>query len=165
MISRYITKKPKRSNKIVKDDPQMMNVYRMERLLMGAVVSHVAPLAHLQGVANWICRKWGVKPPTIATEFMTGRESRTFGLTYKDKLILNKAWHGCNMIVMLHELAHHIHFRFDPDCEQEAHGPEWAAIYGTLLDMTNTLPFYCFEVMCDKWGVLIGPNRFPEDFK
>jgi hypothetical protein len=39
MISRYITKKPKRSNKIVKDDPQMMNVYRMERLLMGAVVS------------------------------------------------------------------------------------------------------------------------------
>jgi hypothetical protein len=165
MISRYLTKKPIPSKKVVKTDPQVMNVYRMERLLMGAVVNHVAPLAHLQKVANYLCRKWGVRPPTVYAVRLKAPYERTFGLSKPGKIILNLNWHGCNMIVLLHELAHHIHANFDPDGEDYDHGPNWAAINGTLLDMTNTLPFYCYEAMCDKWGVMIGPNRFPEDFK
>ena len=154
MISRFYTNKAKPSKRRPpKDDPQKYKVYAMERSWIGTSLHTTVPLKELQAVANHACQRYGVRPPKVKT--YSKPKERVFGAAYEDGTIcLNRGFHGQNLSVLLHEVAHHISDRIHPDTE--SHGPEFVSVYTHLLHMYKVMPLDCTHMLALQFGVSIG---------
>ena len=147
MISKYYTQKSK-EYKPFKGDSQAHLIYRMERDIVGWAVNTHTKKADLQTVADHACRKYyKVDPPEIK---IVRRKGAPFGWAIHSTIYLNALWHGDNMAVLLHELAHHI---LEDEVDIEDHGPEFVSIYIDLLDKYKMMPRECMELLCTKYGV------------
>ncbi len=153
MISRYLTQRPRpRKRKVCEADPQRHKVYDMERTMVGACVDTTMELPTLRQIVRHACREWGL----IAPKLLLKSEDNTmvFGMYYHElnTICLNHCFHGANIGVLLHELAHHIIWRRHGH-DAEDHGKEFVAVYRYLLNRYNVIPDYAFDTILDRWGV------------
>ena len=152
MISKYYTNRPPQKIDKVLFDPQRHRVYKLERELIGTSIDTHTPLAKLRAIAAHACSKNSVKRPTIA---VVSKPIRVFGwCSNYTHIFLNKSFHGDNLGILLHELAHYIAWQKFPDAE--CHGPEFMAYYALLLDQYKLLPRDCMDVLAKRYGVVIG---------
>ena len=153
MIPRWYTQKlvgPKAKHESV-DDPQAAKVYAMEREIVGTSINmHMLP-ERLQEIASHACRKAKVEDCPV---FVEASRERIFGETYADRVVLNSACHGDNIVVLLHELAHWITDRQYEDVT--SHGPTFMRVYSGLLEQYRVLPRDCLAVLAARYGVEIG---------
>ncbi len=148
MINHYYTHPPKLYKRLAKDS-QVHSVYQMEKSIVGMCVNTHMSLEDLQTVSDHACRKFKVQ---LAEIVLVNSPGQPFGWA-DHKIYLNIAWHGDNLSVLLHELAHWIH-----DCKDlrgEDHGPLFMRIYIDLLDAYKLMPRACMVVLCETYGVEI----------
>jgi hypothetical protein len=81
------------------------------------------------------------------------KKKKPFGWS-EHKVYLNAEWHGDNMAVLLHELAHWIHDELGD--EGEPHGPEFMHIYIELLDQYKMMPRLLMQLLCASYEVEYG---------
>jgi len=152
MINPFYVRKIGKPSKESKTDPQKQRVYKMEREWIGTVVDTTVPLDKLQGIANHACRKLKLKPPSV--QAYPGRKGvREFGFSITGEIFLNSNFHGQNLSVLLHELAHYI-------CDQkhpwaEPHGATYCGVYRKLLADYRVLPKEGFDAMAKKYKVSV----------
>jgi hypothetical protein len=145
MINRFLTQKPRRT-------------------IVGNCIDTSTKITTLRKIARHACREWGVRPcdVRIYKAEQASKRTREFGAYYHSPrvIMLNAQFHGDNIGVMLHELAHHIVWcREGHDVTD--HGETFCAVYRQLLDRYNVLPWYAFDVIADHWGVMVSPSYVP----
>ncbi len=150
MISRYFTHKP-RAHKYVADDPQRHKVYTMEKSIVGWCVNTSTSRESMLDVIKHACKYYKVPAPRLKLVKQVGQP---FGWCIEGAIELNRAWHGNNMGVMLHELAHHIIDETAPDAE--THGPTFMEVYAYLLDKYKMLPRVCLDALAEQYDVQVG---------
>ncbi len=154
MLSHYLTHPIVQVRKHSNRDPQKYKLFRMEREFVGTCIYHIVAVDDLQRIADHACKKYKVLPPKVTVFRETGK--RPPDGWYLDGTIgLNAAYYAQNTCVLLHELAHHIHSSIWWDDTQD-HGPKFCLIYAELLDRYRILPFDCFALLAEKWGVEIA---------
>ena len=151
MINHFFTHPPKRKYSYKRVDPQRGEVYRMERDILGSSIDAFTPLDKLQGIADHACRKNSC--PKVRVNSYAKAE-KVFGYCNEEGIYLNKNYHGHNLPVLLHELAHWICFKKYPEATD--HGPTFCDIYRHLLDSYKVLPAACFNVLARKYNVIVG---------
>ena len=154
MLSHYLTHPIPPVRKHSNRDPQKYKLFKMEREFVGTCMYHVVAVEDLQRITTHACRAYGV-PRAEVTVFKDGGKKPNDGWYEDGKIGLNSAYSAQNTCVLLHELAHHIHFARFPDDTQD-HGPEFCRIYRELLDSYRILPYECFELLAKKWGIEIS---------
>jgi hypothetical protein len=152
-LNSWLTRPLPKLKKAIKSDPQRHIVYNMERNLIGNCIHTTTLLEHMNAVARHACNKRHITPPIIKT--YNKPKVRVFGNCYPDKITMNRGFHGCNMVVLLHELAHYIDWNTEghegegsPD-----HGPRWAGIYLDLLSQYRIMSQDAAIAMFDEYGV------------
>lgn len=158
-LSRLMVDKPglKNIKKPLPDDPQKWIVYRMEKELVGwAVYAHV-DLEDLQRIADYMCRKAGVKRCGVVLE--NKGKQRIYGWTMDYTIHLNQDYHGDNTAVLVHELAHYVNHQLNGE-DLAVHGPEFVGVYGWVLDTLNLFPYLQYVALCEQYGVEIDLTQF-----
>lgn len=145
----------------------------MEREFCGSSIYHHVSRKNLQVILEHGCRYYGVLVPKLTLgskandkvfgrSFVTThfREDNSVERESGHEIWLNRAHHGDNVSVLLHELAHHIvDQRFDHAYD---HGQTFCAVYMHLLDKYRILPSVCFRVLAKKWRIKIGARFKPD---
>ena len=139
----------------VKSDPQKQYVYQMERELMGNSINQHMTLPDLRRVAKHCCRKWCV--PQVIVKTIRKPKMHVFGWTTGRDVVLNTAFHGDNIGVLMHELAHWVTFHLYPDAID--HGGEFMDVYADLLAQYKILPRDCLLVLAARYGVEVGDEH------
>ena len=154
MLSHYLTHPIQPVRKHSNRDPQKYRLFKLEREFVGVCMYHVVAVEDLQRIADHACKAHGV-PPAEVTIFKEYGKKPHDGL-YADGVVeLNSAYWAQNTCVLLHELGHHIHFIQFPNDTQD-HGPAFCRIYAELLDSYRILPYECFALLAEKWGIEIS---------
>ena len=154
MLSHYLTHPIPPVRKHSNRDPQKYKLFKMEREFVGTCIYHVVAVEDLQRIADHACREHKVLPPKI-TVFRESGKRPPDGWYLDGTIGLNGAYSAQNTCVLLHELAHHIHSTRCPDDTQD-HGPMFCRFYADLLDRYRILPFDCFCLLADRWGVEVS---------
>lgn len=173
MISSFLTRRIPKPQPPLKNDPQARKLYKMEREFCGISIYHSVKREHLLTILEHACRYYNISAPKLvlgsnAKDKVFGRSFvtthyRPDGSVEKEtdhEIWLNRAHHGANVSVLLHELAHHI---TDQYFEQHRdHGKQFCAIYMHLLDKYRILPSDCFRLIAKRRGIKIA-KRFRPD--
>lgn len=140
-------------------DPQGHRVHALETQLDGMRTSTCAGRQYLRDVAAAVCAKAGIPAVQLVFKAMRGNY---LGTHYAGTIRLNtrKACHGANLYILLHELAHAICDDYHDAAAN--HGPEFCAIFRSLLHDYKILPKVCFDVLARKGGVKV--QRIEYDF-
>lgn len=173
MISSFLVRRIPRPKPPLKKDPQARKLYKMEREFCGTSIYHHVKRVDLLTILNHACRYYGVMIPKLTLG--SNSKDKVFGRSYvtihyreddsvefmdEHEIWLNRAYHGDNVAVLLHELAHHIvDQRFDRAYD---HGKTYCAIYMHLLDKYRLLPSVCFRVLAKRRGIEIAQRFRPE---
>lgn len=146
-----------------KDDEQAQWVYLAERQFIGGMVYASVPLRELRTIAKFLCRQYRVPPPKIISY---EAPDHRYGFAIGDEIHLNRHEKslGVNTHTLVHELAHYVCDRFY-DTDVEHHGPEFAAIYGWMLDRINVLPRNFWDMLCEDYNVIQAHDGSPEDVR
>lgn len=157
-LSRLMIDKPGLDNikEPIYDDPQKWKVYRMEKEIVGWAVYARVELEDLQRIADYVCRKCGVKRVGVALE--NKGKQRIYGWTMDYTIHLNQDYHGDNTAVLVHELAHYVNHQRNGD-DLAVHGPEFVGVYGVLLDMLNLFPWKQWVALCEDYTVDIDVTQ------
>lgn len=147
MLNRYYTKRSS-PGKAIKSDPQRHLVYYMERAIVGWCVNTHMKRNDLLDVIEHACKKYDITPAELK---IVRSKQRVFGWSLHGTITLNTKWHGDNLGVLLHELAHHIVDELE--LEGPSHGPQFVRIYGELLDQYKVLPYFLWLALCEKYEV------------
>lgn len=152
----------KHTRRSPKHDPQQHKLYRLERTIVGMALHTSTDANYLQQLSATLCGLYHVHPPRIRRSAKQFEGDHIFArYIWEDQTIwLNPAFHGSNLSVMLHELAHHIADNLHGP-EEEAHGPKFCAIYMYLQSKARLLPMYVFRVMAAKHDVEIASEWRP----
>lgn len=147
-----------------KSDPQQLRLYAMEREEIGARDYARLPFAECARVIRSVCRAYGVPRPRLLRRKLKHAAEwwKAPGKRYSE-IVLSTARHNSqDLLTVLHELAHHIHFYLaDQPAEDEDHGPEFLACYLSILDTVRFLPRDAMAVICKRRGLrfyLPGPT-------
>ena len=154
MLSHYLTHPIPPVRKHSNRDPQRYKLFRLEREFVGTCMYHVVAVNDLQRIADHACKRYKVLPPKV-TVFKEYGVKPNDGWYQNGTIGLNSAYSAQNTCVLLHELAHHINMEKHPEDTQD-HGPMFCLIYADLLDQYRIMPFDCFALLADKWGVEIA---------
>lgn len=142
-----------------KGDPQQSRVYALERGFIGHMANVFLTQKQLQEIADYVCRR--AKVPKIKIEVNTSARPSACGTYYPAtvfapaRLVLFKYRHGCNAMVLAHEVAHHIHDSMADGNVDAAHGPEFLGIYRRVLHRLNLVPEYAFDAGAKKWKLRV----------
>ena len=134
---------------------------------MGVSVYHVVGRRDLQVVADHVCRYYCI--PSIRVVVYNDPDERSMGEferwvhhdgTITDqKIRLNRGFHGANVCVLLHELAHYV---VDDTYDNiEPHGKQFVGIYMHLMDKYRVIPNCAFRALAKKCRVSIGGKFKP----
>jgi hypothetical protein len=139
----------------------------MERYFDGITVGHLCSRAHLVELVEHACKYYHLPPLKLRIVNREEPEEGWEDLAWvsfwengKIELFLNRKQYGCNMLTLMHELAHYITDSYYED--HQDHGRQFAAIYMHLLDKYKLMPSPCFRLLAKKYGVKIA-HRFRPD--
>lgn len=152
-ISSFLTHRPARRYKASKSDPQSHLVYRMERRIAGWAIYARVEHEDLQRIADYVCRKKGVK--RVGISIVNSGKEKIFGWCEDSTIHLNADFHGDNTAVLVHELAHYVASQLWPEADHH-HGPHFVEVYIDLLDMLNLIPRKQMESLCVEYEVQWG---------
>lgn len=112
---------------------------------------HKVPMKLLRRSMKSVCRKLGIKPPTLKA-----RGIPRCGELDSDRarLTLDKDF-GRNFLVLAHELAHHIVWVRHGDRAQD-HGPTWVKTYIRILHCLRVIPETGMRAVCRQYGITVA---------
>lgn len=122
----------------------------MERRVLWGHLDHTAPLGLLRCTAHRACRLHGVPSVTVSV-----RRHRGAGGWYEFDHIELDPDCGRNLLMLAHELAHHITAHKHPHAQD--HGPAWMRWYAHLLDAWRLVPIEGTVAACGRYGIAIAP--------
>ena len=135
---------------------------------MGVSVYHVVSRRDLQAVADHACRYYCI--PSIRVAVYNDPDERSMGeferLVHDDgrvtdqKIRLNRGFHGANVCVLLHELAHYV--VDDTYDNVEPHGKQFVGVYMHLMDKYRVMPSCAFRALAKKCRVSVGGKFKPD---
>ncbi len=130
------------------DDPQQYLLYRMEDESLRARGYAVLKKCEIAEYLRPLCRVFRV--PAVEVKF---KDIGPWTGEYAPGVIrLNPKRAGyCDMLVALHEFAHHVHESLAPDNTHEAHGPQYLAAYMGVLDQARVIPVVAMKALCDSY--------------
>ena len=134
-----------------KCDPQRQELYAAEKALRGLSTAEWGRREIKAKVRSW-SRKFAVPVPDVVFAPLRG----WYGLADADPDRLTFATDqkgGRSPLTVAHEFAHHVMWQRDPDEVYAAHGPEFVAVMGTVLDLAGIFPRAGWEEACDRYGV------------
>lgn len=133
-------------------DAQAGKHYDMEKELDGIHINTRTKRAYLRAVAATVCE--AAEIPQVRLTFKRLRENDLGDCMHGHvRLNTRTTCSGVNIMILLHELSHAIcEEYFD---EAQSHGPEFAAIYRSLLDTYKILPAKCFNMIARKHRVKV----------
>src|SRR5581483_10606386 len=147
-----------------KSDPQQYRVYRMEFEAISSCGYISLTQRTLRRFARMVCRQYGVRPPRLVFKDIGRWAGEWAPPTFPGKrpiLTLNPAKRGSlDLLVLAHELAHHLHWVIAADLDQEQHGPQFMACYLSILDTARLLPLVAMEAVCKMYRIrYIHPGK------
>ncbi len=129
-------------------DPQVARVYAMEHAVLAGHFHSKVKLAKLRSLAKTVCKDYQV--PKIRIHVRHHKEDAgCYWYGYTSIFLESSA--GMNMMILLHELAHHIVANKHP--KAHPHGPRWMRIYADLLDKNGLVPLAGMRAACRKYKV------------
>lgn len=138
-------------------DPQRDKVYALEYGLTGVWDFAHTPRKSLEAITKATAKYYKIDPPALRV--INSKAIPDVAWYRYERITLNKARGGANVMVLLHELAHYI---VESTYETyEDHGPEFCAIYMHLLSKNRMLPAEVFRFMAKKMGVRVGRKYLP----
>ena len=135
-----------------KKDPQQFRLYRMEREDIGARDYMRLTWKECARVVRSVCRAYGVPGAKLRRKVM-GRWAAEYDNTRYCKITLNpKKGTATDLLTILHELSHHVHWHLGPVHvgEQEDHGPQFMACYISILDTVRLIPRDAMATICRR---------------
>lgn len=96
-----------------------------------------------------MCQLQGVPQVTVSVRVL-----RCGGWYEHDQIFLDSSC-GRNMLMLAHELAHHITFHKHPHAQE--HGPAFVRWYAHILDAWRLVPVEGLVALCRDYGVAIAP--------
>jgi hypothetical protein len=131
------------------EDPQQFLLYRMEREEIGCRAYARLSLTKARLVARSVCRTYGVPQARIIV-----KKAGRWAAIWDNGLITLNPDNGAatDLLTILHELAHHIHYYLGHDwgSEDAAHGPEFMACYLSILDTVRLIPYDAMATICRR---------------
>lgn len=152
-VEKSMTKRlPKYCKQSPAKDPQRNLVYFMEGDALGALRDKsTMKRKAIRDLIRAVCRNYRMPPAKVyfkPLKTWTASWDEPRDLTFNTKASLS---HG--LLVVLHELAHLLHYHIQPKDVHEAHGPEFIACYMSILDSTRTIPIPGMQAVCDLYGI------------
>lgn len=129
-------------------DTQAKRVYEMEANALWGHSCHHVPLKTLRATAKKICIDVGIPCVTVHVRHAKDTTGLYDPNTYRIQL---EASSGRNLLILAHELAHHLTWVNHPHAQ--SHGPIWAKYYMYLLDALYIMPICAFKAMARQYGV------------
>lgn len=135
-----------------KKDPQQNLVYFMEGDALGSLQGRAKMTREdIREMAKQMCKNYQIPPVGIRFKPL---EAVTAHWMEPGIIELNSSSsHARGILILLHELAHHLHFHFCPCNDHQDHGPQFMACYMHILDSARTIPFEGMKAICDSYGV------------
>lgn len=154
-LSKYLVRRPTKGNpsRAIKSDPQRHKVYAMERSIIGSSIYSSVPLHILQAIADNACK--AERAPLVKVRLVE-EKGALFGYWEDGYVCLNQNYHGANIGVLLHEVAHAITDYWFEGIGLPDHSPEWAYTYLKLLDKYNVIPKYAMLEICRRFEVEVA---------
>lgn len=142
---------PKYCKQSPKKDPQRNLVYFMEGDSFGALQGRARMTrAAIRAFAKKVCRNY--KLPQVNVQFSKINDCAANWVEPRTIVFNPKVPWSHGLLVVVHELAHHLHFSICPTGHQD-HGPEFMCCYMDILDTTRTVPLVGMRAVCDSYGV------------
>lgn len=147
-----------------KSDPQQLRLYAMEREEIGARDYARLTFAECGRVIRSVCRAYGIPRPRLFRRKLRHAAEwwKPPGQRYSQIILSTAISTSHDLLTILHELAHHVHFYLaDQPEEDEDHGPEFMACYISIFDTVRFLPKDALATVCDRRGLryfLPGPT-------
>lgn len=134
-------------------DPQKERVYEMEHTELGGHAKGRTHPRTLHKLAKDLCAYYSVPVPAI----IFGIKGCAGWYDYRTLTIGVSGQHGCNLLTICHEIAHHIAHTKAP--RSQPHGATWVRIYGECLALARLVPICGFRAICRRHGVKMGPRK------
>ena len=142
-----------------KNDPQWQMVYDLEKQLDGIHRKTRTGRQYLRDVAAAVCEKAAIPQVQVVFKQLPGDDLGDCALGVV-RLNTRMNCHGVSLYVLLHELSHAI---CDDYYEMvQSHGPEFCAVFRSLLHGYKILPKACFDVLARQGRVKV--QRIEYDF-
>lgn len=138
-----------------KSDPQREQLYRMEkRGLPGLSRCQFTRKDHAT-LTRELCRAFDIDQPQIALTPATNFAGLYVpGDEGEARIYLSTKYaSGRSPMTLVHELAHHVVYRADPDEHLAPHGQEFVGIYGDMLSMAGLIPWSGWRSLCESYKV------------
>ena len=147
-------------------DPQQYRLYKMEREEIGARNYARLSVAECRRVSRSVCRTYAVPQARIRRKLIPGGWAaewiKRVGTRYSTITLNPHKGTSTDLLTILHELAHHIHFYLaNHPSQHQDHGPQFMACYISILDTVRFLPRDAMAVVCKRAGLkyhLPGPS-------
>ena len=151
-ISRFVTQRVRQPRQHVKSDPQRYRLYFMERTLLGNIMEHQCKSKYIQAIVDRACDNFCVPPAAVS--IVHRPKIRIWGWQLFDRLTFNRGFGGCNIHIVLHEVAHYITDELTEGADGvQNHGPEFVGVYRALMDQFNVIPNCAFDALCSRWNL------------
>lgn len=140
-------------SKSPKFDPQRQELYRMEKYGLFGLNRSRLTRKELRTMLGLGCRKFGLTPPVLKYEASTAWAGVYIGEPNPTIIISTKYSGGLSAMTLLHELAHYIVHRADPDDRLAPHGPEFVGVYGDLMECMGFIPFGSWALLTAQFKI------------
>jgi hypothetical protein len=140
-------------SKSPKYDPQREEVYWMEKHgLFGLNRSRITRAEHKE-LLHLVCSKYGVEPPRLRYAVNKRWAGYYECVTVPTITVSTVYVGGLSAMTLLHELAHYMIHRADPDERFTPHGPEFVGLYGDIMERAGFVPFGAWDLLVDQFGL------------
>ncbi len=139
---------------MIEKDPQAKKVYSMEKAELSGHYMGKMTLREIRSISNKLCKEYRVPKVQIYVRSYDSSHEVVWGIYYPDfmKIALHPKVGKC-LLILLHELAHHIAMIKHPYAQQ--HGPTWMGIYAGLVNKMNLVPLCGMRAICKRHGIRI----------
>lgn len=125
-------------------------VYVMERRELSGHQWHTYPRKRLYRAIRKICRLYNV--PRVRLRYAALPHCGE----YLDGIVWLERKAGRNLLILAHELAHHIVAHRHPRAQD--HGPRWLRYYIEILDILRLIPLEGMLALCRKYNLGVAPR-------
>jgi len=139
-----------------KYDPQRQELYRLEKKGFPGLHNATWSRSTIRSILKSVCQQFELDAPVLVyvnEPKWSGMYERHLESDWCRISLSTATPYGRSPMTIVHELAHHVLDRWDPDSRLTPHGPEFVGIYGDLLAITGLVPYAGFRAMAKAYKV------------